>query len=108
MSVIVGEWRSPPLWPLRQAGSVPAGNGYLWATGKVLYLKISHSQRRCKGTEDRREESGCPFKLFIPQENGRDLVLKWAENESDRSRIKTVQLQTQVAVQNDLVCFQSI
>lgn len=46
---------------LRQVGRWAAcqgswlGNGYLWATGKVSHLRITHSQRRC-GKKERRQK----------------------------------------------------
>ncbi|KAK5875975.1 hypothetical protein CesoFtcFv8_026994 [Champsocephalus esox] len=53
----------PPLCPPRQVGLRAArqhswlGNGYLWATGKVSHLRITHSQRVCVKKECRQRET---------------------------------------------------
>lgn len=73
--------RRPPLCPERRAGLRAAcqgsrlGNRYLWATGKVSHLRITHSQRRCvkKGCRKERgeQESGCLFSCSSEQQDKR-------------------------------------
>lgn len=75
----------PLLCPPRQVGLWAAcqgswlGNGYLWATGKVSHLRITHSQRRCMKKERRQKE----------KESGRVAVLSCSlDHEEKRERHK--------------------
>lgn len=74
----------------RAVGSVPRlpglGNGYLWATGKVSHLRITHSQEalreeRAQTGRERQWESGCPFMLF--RSWGKEAEM-WLESRGER------------------------
>lgn len=89
----------PLLCPPRQAGQRAAGqrswlgNGYLWATGKVSHLRITHSQRGCVKKERRRKgkDSGRVAVLSCSsdhEEKRQRCGLRAEEKESDMSLVQ--------------------
>lgn len=75
---------APLLCPPRQAGLWAAcqgswlGNRYLWATGKVSHLRITHSQRRCMKKKRRQKE----------KDSGRVAVLSCSLDHEEKKKEK--------------------